>query len=120
VAARTNSSFRKFKERVIYTGSGLQLYAVAICIFKRGGSAKVLLLTRSAHQKSLCKFVEYIEKCVRARRKYPVRKLYAHFSASDTGAWQSFISSGFRVEGIIERPYNDSDDVLVVAKNMSA
>jgi len=106
----------QFKERVLFTASGTELSVVTLCSVKRGGSCKLLLLTRTGHRRSLQQFIAFIEKELGASRKWNCRKFYSHVPLQDVDTLQSFLSSGYQVEGVLERPYNETTDFVVVGK----
>lgn len=106
----------KFKSRVMFCGSYLERVAVAIAVLKRGGSVKLIILTKTAHQKSLVTFISYLENELSQANGIKIRKFYSHVPASDVDVVQAFYSSGYRVEGILETPYNQCCDMMVLAK----
>ena len=104
------------KKRVIFAGFSTRPEVVALCVLKRGGSAKVIVLTKTSHRSSLIDFILYVEKSLKAARSYDVRKIYSHVPLTDTVTTESFLESGFSIEGVLERPYNDFSEMLVLAK----
>jgi hypothetical protein len=105
-----------FRDRVIYTGRSAGLLAVGLCVIKRGGSCKIVLLTRTGHRKSLTEFLRYIEGSVVGAKSTRIRKLYSHVTIGDTDALGAFYDSEFRPEGVLERPFNDRTDMVVLSK----
>lgn len=103
-----------FKARSIYVGYGICLEVVALCLHKRGGSVKLLLFTKSSHEKSLLNFILFIKSSLIRKKKIKIRKLYTHLPLIDLNCIQAFYNAGFKAEGILERPYNDYTDVLIM------
>jgi hypothetical protein len=108
-----NSSF---KPREIYFAREAQtVWAVALCLPKRGGSTKILLATRTNHLDSLTRLLSKIEQDTLASLN-KVRKLYSLVSTLDSSVQKAFYQAGYRPEGVLDRPYRTSDDLLVMSK----
>lgn len=119
LSAKTGSvATEEFKPRRIYLGYANSLVACGLCLLKRGGSAKILLMTNTGHIDSLVRFIEYIERAVRRSRSFDARKFYTHVPVTDIDVTQAFYASGYRVEGILEQPYRSSDDLIVFGKEI--
>lgn len=118
---RAAASFAKgrgpnHKPRLVYVGRGLSLLCVALCVVKRGGAVKILLLSRSCHRRSIEEFLTFVQASIERFGRFDCRKLYAHLALSDVDLVEAFLSVGFESEGVLARPYNDSTDMLVVGK----
>lgn len=97
------------KPRVIFSGRNTAVKCVALCSAKRGGSVKIVLLTKTAHRKSLIRFLSYIEENM--RQLFPgVRKFYATVPTGDIDVGAAFCSRGYEKEGVLRRPYNSICD----------
>lgn len=108
-----------FKTRRVYLASGFAgLLLVALVVFKRGGSVKIVVLTRTADRISISKFLEYLEQSLRKSRHQQVRKLYAHVPLFEHDMIASFYCRGYTVEGILEKPYNGYTDMLAFGKEV--
>lgn len=107
-----------FKPRAIYIGKGLRLLSVCLCVHKRGGGTKLVLLSKTAHQKSLSKFIDYISSSIMASRNLKSRKLYSHVPIYESVLIQAYYDCGFKSEGILDRPYNQISDMIVLSKEL--
>lgn len=114
--AHTKGRGSKFRPRKIYLAYGLQLLCVGLCLLKRGGSVKIILLTRTGHQRGLTNFIIYLQKSLLSGNDQKIRKFYTHIPLADTNVIQAFYDAGFFSEGVLDRPYNDSYDLLAMAK----
>lgn len=99
---------------VIDANSNMQ--ALAICIPKRGGSTKIIILTRSSHQESIIRFIEYLENQIKTLSNNTNRKTYSILPVIDTSILLSFWESGYKTEGVLDRPYNLMTDMIIVSK----
>ena len=88
---------------------------VALCLPKRGGSTKILLATRTSHLDSLTGVLLKIEEDTLSGLNN-IRKLYSLVSTVDASVQKAFYQTGYRSEGVLDRPYRTSDDLLVMAK----
>jgi hypothetical protein len=104
----------KFKPRRIFVGRGMGLVLLAVCLIKRGGSVKVILLSRTGHQPSIGGFLEFVKRKLTASRG--VRRIYTIVPANDVNVIESFRAFGCMPEGILGRPYNANSDMLVMGQ----
>jgi RimJ/RimL family protein N-acetyltransferase len=107
----------KFKPKAVYVGRGVALNAVVLCVEKRGGSVKVIMLTKSDHVGSLVGLLEYVE--TQLGKRPGLRKLYSHVALADRATWQAYLDRGFKLEGVLDRPYYPGIDMLVFGKIVS-
>lgn len=107
----------QFKARVLFVASGLGIGAMALCVLKRGGGCKITILSRTAHRRTLGEFLVQIEKKIDSSRRLRCEKKYTHLPIQDVDLIQVFVDNGYRPEGVLERPYNDSADFVVLGKN---
>ncbi|MBZ0218606.1 MAG: hypothetical protein K8F25_18770 [Fimbriimonadaceae bacterium] len=113
-AVSKTRSKSKFKPREVYVAAAQEeVLSVALCIPKRGGGTKVLLATRTAHIDSLVRVIQRIEF---EAKKSRARKLYTLVSVVDVILQRVFYQCGFRPEGVLDRPYQPSDDLIVLSK----
>jgi hypothetical protein len=115
--ASTKGRGSTFRKRAIYVGREVGIAMLALCVFKRGGAVKLLVLTRTAHQRSVGQFIRYIEQSLCATKRPKVRKVYTHVPIADTDTLEAFYSQGFHAEGVLERPYTENSDMVALAKN---
>ncbi len=110
--AFAGASHRSQQEpRRIYIAYGLGLNALALCMIKRGGSGKVLLLSRTSHRPSMTAFLEWV--CSQLG-EYGCRRVYTFVPVQDTDIMQAFLDMGCTVEGVLRRPYSPNADCLVL------
>jgi predicted transcriptional regulator len=107
----------KFKPRLVFAAGNGHVLALCVCLLKRGGSAKLIVLTRTGHQPSLTAFLQFIEGEVRSISP-SVRRLYTQVPAKDSDMIQSFVDLGCRPEGLIEQPFGPNSDTLILAKSL--
>lgn len=107
---------KDFKPRAVYAARGLHLLAVALCTFKRGGGVKVLVLTQTAHQRSLTAFVQHIEEDLMRRLPGRFRKFYTHVPVSDLDTFGAMRTAGYMVEGMLQEPYRAGVDMIALGK----
>lgn len=105
-----------FKPRLIYIGVGFSLVSAALVIFKRGGAVKVLIISDTTNVDSLERFINYIENSIVRLKGIEVRKLYTLVSILDNELIRSFYRAGYKQEGLIDKPYN-SFDMIMMSKN---
>lgn len=115
MASRQSESF---KPRMAFTASNDTLLAVAICLLKRGGSAKTILLSRTGHRPSLSNFLSFVEQQLMEMAERAVRRIYTQVPINDSDLIQSFIDLGYRAEGIIEQPFSLNSDTIALAKQL--
>lgn len=108
-----------FKPRFIVAGHAGALMALAICLPKRGGSMKVLVLTRSGHQGSLVGLIDAAANYAKQEAGIAVRRIYTQVPSGDTDVISAFQAFGCRAEGIIELPFTTNTDTIVLAKRLS-
>jgi hypothetical protein len=108
------SSQPSFKPRRIFVGRGMGLVLLAVCLMKRGGSVKVILLSRTGHQPSMTDFLEFVKRTLTASAS--VRRIYTVVPAYDVDVIESFRVFGCVPEGILNRPYNSNSAMLVMGK----
>jgi predicted transcriptional regulator len=106
------------KPRLVFAASNESLLALGICLLKRGGSAKLVLLSQTGHQQSLADFVGFIESETSAATRNPPRRFYTHVPAKDSDVMQAFLDRGYRPEGLIEQPYAPGADIVVLGKTL--
>lgn len=87
--------------------------ALALCLPKRGGSAKILLLTKTSHQGSLVNLLTAAAESIAEAMGSAVRRLYTQVPVADTEVINAFLTFGYRPEGVIELPFNPNTDTLV-------
>ena len=73
MATQSSSSF---KPRFMIAGHGNALFAIAICLPQRGGSMKILLLTKTSHQGSLIGLLEAAVEFGRQKMESSIRRIY--------------------------------------------
>lgn len=124
--AASSNSATDFKPRLIFIASSAgdggdeNIQSVAFCVFKRGGSVKLLLFSRSSHVDSLIKFINFVEENIKAYKgPNTIRKIYSLVPSADVDIIEAFMSSGYHLEGILEKPFNLFSDSTVVAKQIS-
>jgi len=102
-----------FKPRQFYVASSNQEpLAAALCLSKRGGSAKVLVVSKTTHADSLLRLVRAAERFA----SRDARKIYTMVASTDITLQKIFFATGFSAEGILDRPYRPSDDMIVLSK----
>lgn len=104
-----------FKARLMYYTTGERINGLVICVFKRGGSAKLLTLVSSTDESVPRELIR------RARRKLTTaankcRKLYAHVPLSEPSLLNAFLAEGFSIEGLLTMPYCNSRDLVVLGQ----
>jgi predicted transcriptional regulator/GNAT superfamily N-acetyltransferase/HAMP domain-containing protein len=104
-----------FKARWIFVARGMAIEAACLVMFKRGGSAKLIVLTSTANPIGLVKLIRTVEKSI-TRSKYTVRKLYTHVRVGDSTLFEVLFGVGYAPEGLLDRPYVDWHDTVVVGK----
>ncbi|MFP8834390.1 hypothetical protein ACLIJR_08985 [Hydrogenophaga sp. XSHU_21] len=116
-AACTKGSHRSssFKPRWIFVARGIAIEAVCIVIFKRGGSAKLIILTSTANPVGLNSLLGTVERSI-IRSKFFVRKVYTHVRVGDVEVFSALFGRGYSPEGLLDRPYVDWHDTVVVGK----
>jgi hypothetical protein len=105
---------RLLKPRRVFLARGMGLLMIAVCLLKRGGSAKVILLSRTGHQPSMGGFLEYVAGML--AKGGPVRRVYTVVPLADVDVIESFREFGCVPEGVLVRPYNANSDMLVMGK----
>jgi hypothetical protein len=119
VETATKKTKSRFKPREIYVGEIRgNVAAVALCLPKRGGGTKILLATHTSHLDSLVEIISRVESDARRTKPSP-RKLYSLVSIFDTAVQKAFFKSGFGSEGILDRPYRPSEDLVVLSKMLT-
>ena len=104
------------KGRLVYVGEGSDIYLVALCVFKRGGSAKLLILSETTCVTSIVHFLRFIEASLKRSKNHSIKKLYCHVPLGAAFLIESFNKAEFCLEGILERPYSARSDMLVYYK----
>lgn len=104
-----------FKPRWIFVARGIAIEAACMVIFKRGGSAKIILLTSTANPVGLDMLLATVERSI-IRSKFSVRKIYAHVRVGDLEVFDALFRQGYSAEGLLDRPYVDWHDTVVVGK----
>lgn len=105
------------KPRLIFGAEGtFGLVAASLCVIKRGGSAKISILTRTGHINGLVDFISHIETSLSRLKNNSVRKVYAHIPYNDTDLMNAFYIAGYTTEGIISVPYNCTTDMIIFSK----
>jgi hypothetical protein len=107
------------KPRLIFAATSEGLLAVCICLLKRGGSAKLVILTKTGHQPSLIEFLQFIEGQVAGSANKGIRRLYTQVPVKDSDLTQAFLDLGYRAEGVIEQPFSPNSDTLILAKHLN-
>lgn len=105
-----------FKPRYIFAASGGRLVAVAVCLLKRGGSLKIIVLSQTAHRESLTRFIEYCVRELGGKSGVRIRRVYTLVPAGDIEIIESFRSAGFSSEGVLKQAFNAGSDDLVLGK----
>jgi hypothetical protein len=106
----------RFKPREIYIARTKdEILAMALCLPKRGGGTKILLATRTSHIDSLLQIISRIETDTKRSGKN-IRKLYSLVPTLDSILQKAFYQTGFHSEGVLDRPYRTSDDLMVFSK----
>jgi predicted transcriptional regulator/GNAT superfamily N-acetyltransferase len=105
-----------FKPRFAFAAFDSALLCVAICILKRGGSAKLIVLSRTGHQLSLTGFIDYIIEQVTVRAIVPIRRFYTQVPLKDSDMIQAYSDAGFSPEGVIQQPFSPNVDTVLLAK----
>jgi len=112
---RATTDATPFKIRHVYVAySGSKIGALALCVVKRGGSAKIWLFTRAANA-SVSTFLAFMERSL-SRTKGGVRKYYALTEISDDYLQRLYLESNYEIEGCLRRPYSRNSDYLVLSK----
>ncbi len=109
---------KAFKPRYMFTASGDRLLAVALCLLKRGGSAKLVMVSGTGHQPSLTHFITFAERQICECCHGQIRRAYTQIPINDTDLIQAFLDAGYRPEGVIEQAYSANSDTLVLGKQM--
>jgi predicted transcriptional regulator len=118
IAAGFRKGTRAFKSRLAYVGRiGKAILAMVLCVFKRGGSVKLVVLSETENPQSLTTLITFAEKSVLDLLPRRTRKFYAHVPLVDSKIVEAFVESDYFPEGILQRPYNDSYDYVVLAKD---
>jgi len=99
--------------RIVCFGSGKRLLAVALVVPKRGGSAKVLLLSATRHIESLKSLVNCVEMELRTLGK---RKVYFVHPSDDNEIVNLLKGCSYNIEGLLQEPYRTGQDAVVLAK----
>ncbi|MBX9669520.1 MAG: GNAT family N-acetyltransferase [Candidatus Obscuribacterales bacterium] len=108
-----------FKPRYAFAGySGDKLTALALCLVKRGGGAKMIFLSQSSHQESISRMLRQVENALLATSSFPIRRFYTHVSDDFLHVYKAFKQAGYANEGCMTRPYNDFTDMLVLGKSI--
>lgn len=115
-AARSKS----FKPRRLYIAYASSIVACALCIVKRGGSTKLIMLSQTGHVDSLSRFVSYIEMQLLKSEKNRVRKFYTHVPLTDEDVLRAFYKAEYVAEGVLTSPYRQSDDLIVLGKLLAS
>ena len=119
-AGRGNSK-ELLKPRIIFAADGpTGVSATALCVLKRGGSAKISMLTETSHINGLVAFLSHISKSLSRLRTAKVRKLYSHVPVHDTDLMSAYYLAGYSAEGIISTPYNALTDMVIFSKTLEA
>lgn len=106
-----------FKPRRIYVAeSETETCAIGLCVRKRGGSVKILIASRTGHIESLTKLIRIIESDIQSEKAYQVRKMYTFVSVANTALQNAFYAADYFEEGLLDRPYRASDDLIVFGK----
>lgn len=114
---RQNSVKRPFKDRIaFFAQTAGRTEAMALCLPKRGGAAKLWIFTRTAHVGSIVEFIEWIVEYWRVEGVTGVRRLYGFVPSHDISLETGFRLAGFDVEGYLRKPYAQHADYLVFGK----
>jgi len=117
IAAGFKKGARAFKSRLAYVANiGKVILAIVLCVFKRGGSVKLVLLSETENHQSLTALIRFAEKSVLKLLPRRARKFYAHVPLIDSATVAAFVHSDYSAEGILQKPYNDFYDYIVFAK----
>ncbi len=106
----------RFKPRAIYVAKSADIQMVGLCVYKRGGSAKIVFISNTSHERSMAKFIQFIEQSLLKSKKQIIRKMYSHVPLHDVNTLEAFYSLGYRVEGVLDRPYGNCMDMVVFGK----
>jgi predicted transcriptional regulator/GNAT superfamily N-acetyltransferase len=107
-----------FKPRLAFTASQGSLLAATICLLKRGGSAKLVLVSKTGHRRSLASFLDFVERQVAKSKQGPVLRTYTQVPVNDSDVIQAFLDLGYRPEGVVEQAFSRNSDTLVLAKQL--
>ena len=102
-----------FKDRVLFAAYAAGIVAMCFCVLKRGGSAKLILLSETAHVDGMARFIDFV---IGELGKEKIKKFYTHIPLTDSDVTQAFIARGFKPEGLLRMPYRQSDDLLIFGK----
>jgi hypothetical protein len=117
--ATDSVSRSSFKPREVYVAeAGHEILAAALCVPKRGGATKILIASRTSHLESLMRLLCKIEEDAWHQNK-SLRKIYSLVSVFDATLQNAFYLKGFRSEGVLDRPYKSSDDLIVLSKMLA-
>jgi predicted transcriptional regulator/ribosomal protein S18 acetylase RimI-like enzyme len=106
----------QFKTRIVFSGAYLERNVGSIAVLKRGGSVKFILLTKTCHKKDLTAFIVFMEKELLRIDNINIRKFYSNIPLFDADVIRCFYDAGYCAEGILEAPYNQYSDMIVLAK----
>jgi predicted transcriptional regulator len=107
----------QFKPRQIFSArSSEDLLCIALCLSKRGGGTKILIATRTDHIETLGRLISEIE--ADAVRLGSTRKLYSLVPTLDATLQRAYFQAGFAPEGLLDRPYRSSDDLIIFSKKV--
>lgn len=107
----------KFKPRLIFLALGdLEIQAAALCVHKRGGSMKLLIVSRTSHVETLRNLINKAEVETQKEVQTRYRKLYTFVPSTDSALQSAFYAQGYYAEGILDRPYRASEDLVILAR----
>lgn len=118
-AACAKGKVSSFKPRLLYRADGLGLVAIAFVLLKRGGSAKLTVLTDTDVESSIVDFIDHVM-TVAKRRAPEIRKYYSHIPLLDSVAIRAFSAIGFTPEGVLRIPYSDTRSMLIMSRVLDA
>jgi hypothetical protein len=104
------------KPRFVFAATGVCLVALCICILKRGGAAKLILLSGTSHVGTLTSLITAVSKEARRLTNGATKRTYTHVPVMDGDLLSAFLSMGYRPEGVIRQPFRRSVDVVALAK----
>lgn len=79
----------------------------------------MLILSQTAHHRSVRNFIQFIEDDVRTLKDGQIRRIYSHLPVDDVDTFHALRLSGYEVEGVLKGPYRDGVDMFTVGKIIS-
>lgn len=107
------TSYLKKTKRLFIAENRNEVLAAAICLPKRGGAQKIVLLSRTENLKTLAHLLKLIESDAKQKGR---KKLYITLPENKRSLHDLLIKNGFLLEGFLEQPYKRNVNVYIYSK----